>query len=234
MCGIAGYINPNGPAFGRGTIHAMLDELKPRGPEGTSWLEQYADGCVSWKRESDSANGNEAAVLAMGCSRLAIHDTSDLGLQPIPNEDKSVWVVQNGEIFNFIELRRELEAAGHEFATRTDTEIIAHAYEEWGIDCFSHFNGKFGIGIYDLANRKLILGRDRLGVTPLFFCLWDGRLAFASEIKSLLKIDGLPREINQKREALENVLIPYRLDENLELLKRCGFESTDVFFKWYN
>lgn len=210
MCGIAGYINPDGPALGEATIRAMLGALKPRGPEGTSWLTLRSNGSFYWKRAQDMPNDSEASVLAMGCSRLAIQDISEQGLQPISNEDKSIWVVLNGEIFNFIELRSELEADGHVFRTGTDTEVVAHAYEEWGVDCFRRFNGKFGIGIYDLNRRQMILGRDRLGVTPLFYCLWDGRLAFASEIKALLKIEGIPKEINHHRLAA-TVGLPYRL-----------------------
>jgi len=210
MCGIAGYINPDGPALSESTIRAMLDTLKPRGPEGTSWLAQRSDGSSCWKREQDMPDNSETNVFAMGCSRLAIQDISDQGLQPIPNKDETIWVVLNGEIFNFVELRSELEASGHVFRTGTDTEVIVYAYEEWGVDCFRHFNGKFGIGIYDQNKRQMILGRDRLGVTPLHFCLWDGRLAFASEIKALLQVEGLPREIDHHRLAA-TVGLPYKL-----------------------
>lgn len=210
MCGIAGYLNPNGPTYGDMTICAMLGTLKPRGPEGTSWLSRRPDDSLHWRTEESPDGLDAPALMAFGCSRLAIQDVSDRGLQPIANEDKTVWVVQNGEIFNFIELRQELTARGHTFRTGTDTEVIVHAYEEWGPDCFSHFNGKFAIAIYDHTTRQLILARDRLGVTPLFFCLWKGRLAYASEIKALMKIDDMPREPNRRRLAA-TIGLPYKL-----------------------
>jgi asparagine synthase (glutamine-hydrolysing) len=126
----------------------------------------------------------------IGMRRLAIIDLHS-GHQPIHNEDKSVWIVFNGEIYNFRELRRELEGLGHRFYTQTDTECIVHAYEQYGEDCFSHLRGMFAIAIMDLRQKKLVLARDRLGKKPLYYTqLSGGKLAFASELKCLFEVPG--------------------------------------------
>jgi len=122
--------------------------------------------------------------IGLGHARLSIIDLSG-GKQPLANEDKSVWIVFNGEIFNYIELRRELEGLGHTFRTDSDTETIVHAYEEYGHDCLRHFNGQFAFALWDSNKRELFLARDRLGIRPLFYCIRDGRLIFGSEIKSI-------------------------------------------------
>ncbi len=118
-----------------------------------------------------------------------------MGVQPIPNERKTVWVVLNGEIFNYVELRSELEARGHRFRTRTDTEVIVHLYEEVGEAFVDHLNGQFAIGLWDSEEKRLILARDRAGIVPLFFAESKGRLLFASEVKALLPLLGGPASI---------------------------------------
>jgi asparagine synthase (glutamine-hydrolysing) len=122
----------------------------------------------------------------LGSARLSIIDLAG-GSQPIPNEDESLWIVFNGEIFNYIELRKDLESCGHQFRTSSDTEVILHSYEEYGPRCLERMNGQFAIAIWDTRSRRLFLARDRLGVRPLFYTrLSDGALLFASEIKSIL------------------------------------------------
>ena len=133
--------------------------------------------------------------VALGFRRLAIIDVGG-GSQPMSNEDDSVWLVFNGEIYNFPELRHRLEGAGHRFKTHSDTETILHLYEDEGVDCFRHLNGMFALAIWDSRQRRLVLARDRLGKKPLFYRAECGRLAFASELKSLLEIPGLPREVD--------------------------------------
>ena len=127
------------------------------------------------------ANGH----VGLGMRRLSIIDVSG-GRQPIHNEDKSVWVVFNGEIYNFPELRRELEARGHQFYTLTDTEVIVHLYEEIGADCVTKLRGMFAIALYDERRQSLLLARDRLGKKPLYYAQQGGRLYFGSEIKAIL------------------------------------------------
>jgi asparagine synthase (glutamine-hydrolysing) len=126
--------------------------------------------------------------------RLSIIDLST-GHQPIHNEDRTVWVVFNGEIYNYRELRSELEGAGHRFYTSSDTETIVHAYEEWGEDAFERFRGMFGVALWDRTGRALFLARDRAGIKPVYFAEQDGRICFGSEIKSLL-VAGVDRTLD--------------------------------------
>lgn len=148
----------------------MLPALRHRGPDGTG---VHRDDRV-----------------ALGHTRLSIIDLAG-GAQPLANEDHSIWVSFNGEIFNYVELRRELESAGHRFRTRTDTEVLVHGYEEWGDGFVHHLNGQFAFALWDAPRRRLTLLRDRPGILPLYYTEVSGRLCFASEIKSLLA--ALPR-----------------------------------------
>jgi asparagine synthase (glutamine-hydrolysing) len=133
----------------------------------------------------------------LGMRRLSIIDLAG-GHQPIHNEDQSVWVVFNGEIFNFLELRSELEARGHRFYTHSDTEVIVHLYEEMGADCVTKLRGMFAIALYDERKKSLLLARDRLGKKPLHYALCEGRLLFGSEIKALLAVAPQLAEVNQE------------------------------------
>ncbi|MCL2825544.1 MAG: asparagine synthase (glutamine-hydrolyzing) [Polyangiaceae bacterium] len=129
-------------------------------------------------------------------ARLSIIDLSS-GQQPLGNEDGTLWVVFNGEIFNYIELRAELIALGHVFRTRSDTEVIVHAYESWGDDAFARFNGQFAIALWDTNSEKLVFARDWAGVRPLYLCQHNGRVYFASELKSIFAADdSIPRQID--------------------------------------
>jgi asparagine synthase (glutamine-hydrolysing) len=134
--------------------------------------------------------------ITLGFRRLSIIDLSEQGNQPMGNEDGSVQLVFNGEIYNFLELRKILLEKGHLFRGHSDTEVIVHAYEEWGQDFLSHLQGMFGLGLWDRNRKTLILARDRLGIKPLYYYFQQGRLAFASEIKSLLKIPDLKTGVN--------------------------------------
>ncbi|MDW8308836.1 MAG: asparagine synthase (glutamine-hydrolyzing) [Verrucomicrobiales bacterium] len=167
MCGIAGIFNRLHPRpVAESDLRQMLALLRHRGPDEFGLL---LDGEVG-----------------LGNARLSIIDLSG-GSQPIANEDESLWIVFNGEIFNYVELRPELEARGHRFRTASDTEVILHLFEEFGPDCLHRLNGQFAIAIWDRRRRALFLARDRLGVRPLFYTETpDGELIFASEIKSLL------------------------------------------------
>jgi asparagine synthase (glutamine-hydrolysing) len=175
MCGIAGLATLDGGALPPGAFaDAMCRRIVHRGPD---------DQGVREERDAQ-----------IGMRRLSIIDLAG-GHQPIHNEDRTVWVVFNGEIYNFPELRRDLEARGHSFYTNTDTECIVHAYEEYGDEAFSKLRGMFAIAILDRARGRLVLARDRLGKKPLYYTRTrDGLLAFASETKCLFEVPGfLPR-----------------------------------------
>ncbi len=166
MCGIAGILalSDGAPATTRQALEGMIGMLRHRGPDGYGF---HVDGPVG-----------------LAHARLTVIDFAT-GAQPMANEDRSIWTVFNGEIFNYPELRAELEQAGHIFATRSDTETIVHAYEEFGERFVERLNGQFAIAVWDSKRRRLLLARDRLGIRPLFYS-WDrGRLVFASEVKAI-------------------------------------------------
>jgi asparagine synthase (glutamine-hydrolysing) len=133
--------------------------------------------------------------VGLGMRRLSIIDLAS-GRQPVRNEDGSVWVVFNGEIYNFQELRRELEGRGHIFSTRTDTETIVHLYEEYGKSCVEHLRGMFAFALWDERKRQLLLARDRVGIKPLYFAEIGGRILFASELKAILQLTEVERRVN--------------------------------------
>ena len=135
--------------------------------------------------------------IGLGMRRLSIIDLQG-GHQPIHNEDKSIWVVFNGEIYNFVELREELEKRGHYFVTNSDTEVIVHAYEAYGLDCLKKFRGMFAFALWDENRQRLVLARDRLGKKPLYYTIADGALLFGSEIKSILQDKAVTRSVNLK------------------------------------
>lgn len=168
MCGIAGIIYFDRAAEGA-DIARMTATLSHRGP----------DGCGTWLGEN----------IALGHRRLAIIDL-DAGRQPLCNETGTIWITYNGEIYNFLALRSELTHRGHRFATRSDTEVIVHAYEEWGDDCVSHFRGMFAFGIVDTVRRRVLLARDHLGIKPLVYYQDGTVFAFASEIQALRSLQG--------------------------------------------
>ena len=178
MCGIAGFFQVDGTQPpDRELIARMVQMIEHRGPdEFGAYLD---DKCV------------------LGQARLSIIDLSG-GKQPMCNEDGSIWISFNGEIYNYVELRPELEQLGHVFKTRSDTEVIIHAYEQWGKDCLSRFNGQFAFAIYDSNRQSLFISRDRLGIRPAFWTQCNGRFYFASEIKSIFCDPQVPRRLDMK------------------------------------
>src|SRR5215471_19571579 len=176
MCGIAGMFNRSAAqAVAERDLRQMLAMLRHRGPDEFGILLDREVG--------------------LGNARLSIIDLSG-GSQPIPNEDETLWIVFNGEIFNYIELRAELEARGHCFRTSSDTEVILHLYEEFGPWCLEKMNGQFAIAIWDTKRRRLFLARDRLGVRPLFYTEIPEGLVFGSELKALLLHPRIRRDVN--------------------------------------
>src|SRR5215469_17057142 len=168
MCGIAGIVGRStaAPVDARDIVR-MCNAIVHRGPDDEGiWLN---------------------SSVGLGMRRLSIIDVAG-GQQPIHNEDQSIWIVFNGEIYNFLELRRELESRGHRFYTHSDTEVIVHLYEESGADCVKRLRGMFTIALYDERRGSLLLARDRLGKKPLHYALHEGRLYFGSEIKTILAV----------------------------------------------
>jgi len=176
MCGIAGYYQlQNKKRLDRELIGRMVGIIKHRGPD--EFGAYFDSQCV------------------LGQARLSIIDLAG-GSQPLSNEDGSIWITYNGEVYNYIELRSELENCGHKFKTKSDTEIIIHAFEQWGTGCLSRFNGQFAFAIYNSNDKSIFLARDRLGIRPVFYTINDGILYFASEIKSIFCEPSIPREFD--------------------------------------
>jgi asparagine synthase (glutamine-hydrolysing) len=174
MCGIAGVYNTYGEGVGGEVLRRMAGRIAHRGPDAERFYEE--DG------------------LGLAHRHLRIIDLSDAAIQPMPDESGGLQLIFNGEIYNYIELRPELEAKGHRFRSHSDSETILHAYEEWGPDCLPRFNGMFAFALWDSARKRLFVARDRVGVKPLYY-FWDGRtFIFASEIKALLAHPLVPIE----------------------------------------
>src|SRR5215469_1932681 len=165
MCGICGIYEPGSETpIEKYTVNRMADSIRHRGPDDDGYY--FAPG------------------LGLGFRRLSIIDVEG-GHQPLSNEDGTVWIAFNGEIYNFEELNRRYLSTGHRFRTRSDTETIVHLYEELGEACFAELRGMFGIALWDGRRKRLLLARDRIGKKPLFYS-WDGRrLVFGSEIKAI-------------------------------------------------
>lgn len=174
MCGICGIHSTTGPPS-REIVASMVDRLAHRGPDGTGL---YRDNQV-----------------ALGHTRLAIIDEAG-GTQPMSDAAGNLWLSFNGEIFNYVELRDELRSSGHRFRTASDTEVILHAYLEWGADCFTRFNGQWAIALWDSERRRLLLARDRMGVRPLYVAELPGCTVFASEIGALFADPRIRRELD--------------------------------------
>jgi asparagine synthase (glutamine-hydrolysing) len=175
VCGIAGMVGRQGEVVDADDVRRMCQTIVHRGPDDEGI---YAHGPVG-----------------LGMRRLSIIDLAG-GQQPIHNEDSSLWVVFNGEIYNFPELRQELEGRGHRFYTHSDTEVILHLYEEMGSECVQKLRGMFAIALYDDRRKLLLLARDRMGKKPLHYSLHEGRLLFGSEIKAILAVHPELAEIN--------------------------------------
>src|SRR5262245_8590728 len=175
MCGIAGIVSEAGGSL-EPQLAPMIEAQAHRGPD-------------AWGVWSDER-------CALGHRRLSIIDLSEAGRQPMSNADGGVQITFNGEIYNFQQLRRELESLGYNFRTRTDTEAIIYAYEQWGVDCLARLRGMFAFGIWDRERRRLFLARDRVGKKPLFYARFGDRFLFASELQGILADKDVPRDVD--------------------------------------
>lgn len=202
MCGIAGIFHADGKSVSIGTLRKMTDAIKHRGPDGEGY---WTHGFVG-----------------LGHRRLAIIDLSPLGHQPMQNADGSVVIAYNGEVYNFNELRIELEAMGHGFHSKSDTEVVLRAYEEWGEGCLTHLNGMFALAIWDGRRNRMFLARDRYGVKPLYYWHKDGTLLFASEIKAILEHPEVEARVStaalNEYFSFQNVFSDLTLFEGVRLL----------------
>jgi asparagine synthase (glutamine-hydrolysing) len=191
VCGIAGRVSLDGAPASPELVATMIATIRHRGPDGESyWSDEHAQ---------------------LGHARLAIIDLTAAADQPMPNEDGSLRLVYNGEIYNYVELADELRARGHVFRSRTDSEVILHAYEEWGEECLAHFNGMWAFALWDARRRRLFCARDRMGVKPFYYARRGGDLLFASEIKALLSV--MPELRRPSMPWLRHLLVAGRLDD---------------------
>ena len=196
MCGIVGIWHLNSMAISKAMLSNFTDALAHRGPDGNGF---YID--------SD-------ANLGFGHRRLAILDTTDTGRQPMTYGDGRYWITYNGEIYNFLELRNELQKHGYQFYTESDTEVVMAAYDKWGENCQSRFNGMWAFAIWDRREKQLFLSRDRFGVKPLMYFFDGNRFAFASEMKAFLALDWFQAEFDS--EMVSVALTNHQLVEGTE------------------
>lgn len=222
MCGISGICLFDGSTIDKAVIQNMTDALRHRGPDDEGY---YFD---------------RGGKVALGHRRLSIIDLAT-GRQPIFNEDGSVAIVFNGEIYNFLALRTDLQEKGHRFATNTDTEVIVHLYEEMGVECVTKLRGMFAFALWDVKKQEIILARDRMGKKPLYYAVVGQKLYFASEIQALYKISEIKRDIDYS--AIDHYLTysyipsPYSVFKEIRKLPpahylQFGKDSISMFRYW--
>lgn len=202
MCGICGVVQLDGRAVAAADVDRMSVAIRHRGPDGHG---TWTDGPVG-----------------LAHRRLAIIDLSDAGRQPMANEDGAVMMTYGGEIYNYLELRKELEALGHRFSSHTDSEVIVHGYEQWGEESVCRLNGHFAYALWDARKRRLFLARDRFGTHPLYHYSDGKRFLFASEVKAILAHSGVPRELDlaalNEYFTFQNLLTDLTLFKGVRLL----------------
>jgi len=247
MCGITGAVSLSKPTINVNYAKPMVDKIAHRGPDDAGYLffhtgSRHNRDVSFYQNLSDNKYKHLSELLPpienetlqrelhqhdwdlyFGHRRLSILDTSPAGHQPMSDLSKNIWIIYNGEVYNFKEIRAELEKKGHRFATGTDTEVVIYAYIEWGIECIHKFNGMFAFSLYDNFNKKLFLVRDRYGIKPLYYTVTkDHTLIFASEVKSILEYKDYQPEIDH--EALleyftfQNIFTDKTLHKNIKLL----------------
>ena len=213
MCRISGYLNLD-TGVDLSVLHRMTQVICHRGPDDEGYL--LIDGKTMAARGGTDTmtelglppleqGDGSAYFLGFGHRRLSILDLSAKGHQPMALEDRGLAVTYNGEIYNYVELRAELETMGYLFRTNCDTEVLLYAYCAWGEDCLSHFNGMWGFALWDSRAGKLLCARDRLGAKPFHYWRQGNRMLFGSELKQLCQDDTVPRSFN--RESLAACLV---------------------------
>jgi asparagine synthase (glutamine-hydrolysing) len=239
MCGIAGVIDLSGSAIDPRLLQTMAQAVRHRGPDDEGYVlidqasgraQSYAgsDSAVEIREQYpyfDPAGTLHAGNIGLAHRRFSIIDLSAGGHQPFFAGDRSCCVVYNGEIYNYLELRADLEREGVVFKTRSDTEVLVEAYRVWGTECFRRFNGFWAIALYDFPRRRLILSRDRLGKRPLYYARIGDRLWFASEIKALLRVP----QIAARRSVNRGAIWHWCVDGLRDLEHGTFFEGIDNF-----
>ena len=260
MCGIVGALSLNRPTINVNYIKSMADKIAHRGPDDAGYL-CFHTGARHNKKisfyqnltdekfkniedmlptiESNSAQRelhSHDYDLYMGHRRLSILDVSYAGHQPMSDLSKNIWIAYNGEIYNFKELRIELEELGHRFKSQTDTEVIIYAYIEWGIECIKRFNGMFAFSLYDNFNKKFYLCRDRYGIKPVYYHITEDKtFIYASEIKSILEYKDYKSEVD--KEALleyftfQNIFTNKTLHKDIQILEAGHYFEIDLLSK---
>jgi len=218
MCGIAGIISLDGCAVSPPVLKRMTDSLVHRGPDGEGqWIEDN---------------------VGIGHRRLAIIDLSPAGHQPMISPDHRYVLSYNGEVYNFQELRTELEAKGYWFRSRTDSEVVLHSFTEWGVDCVNRFNGMFAFAIWDRREKQLTLARDRYGIKPLYYAFQNGRFFFASEQKAILANTEFERKVDMEAMleyfTFQNIFTDKTLLQDISLLPAGHHATLDASSKNFN
>lgn len=208
MCGIAGVVDFKNQQASR-HIATMTDTIRHRGPDDEGFALFQKDTFQSARGKDTPSElhhlpdiatlKNYPAIVALAHRRLSILDLSPAGHGPLASADEQIWITYNGEVYNYLELRAELETLGHAFQSGTDTEVIVAAYRQWGTACMERFNGMFSFGLWDRANNRLFCVRDRFGVKPFYYYFKDGYFAFASEIKALVANPEIPSCTNDEK-----------------------------------
>lgn len=231
MCGIVGSFHQKGEAQPAALLKRMTDAIRHRGPDGEGFF--FANTATGRHHFSvDATCGIEGANLAFGHRRLAILDLSEAGRQPMVDASGPFAITYNGEIYNHLELRRELEATGAQFHSRTDTETVLKAYAMWGESCVERFNGMFAFAIWDRPQQRLFLARDRFGVKPLYYAAIGDSFVFGSEIKGMLPHPALSRRVCSgaldEYFTFQNVLTDRTLFDGVHLLPAGHLLSIDL------
>lgn len=203
MCGIFGFLDFQNRGGNAQILRAMSHSIAHRGPDDHGYAffdllgNQQMVGSQQLPEQEDLNQFN--GILALGHRRLSIIDLTEAGHQPMCNESKRIWITYNGEVYNYKELSEELKGKGHFFKSGTDTEVILHAYEEWGIECLSRFNGMWAFALWDMDRKRLFCSRDRFGIKPFYYWFNGKKFIFASEIKAILQDPVFVRSPNHQR-----------------------------------
>ena len=236
MCGISGIINLSGQAIETNLLVKMNDALSHRGPddEGYVLVQQHEEKCAefcghdshievrdAFPHISSSLKNSFEANIGLAHRRFSIIDLSSRGHQPFFNSSQECCVITNGEIYNYVEIRKDLEGKGHTFRSNSDTEVIVEAYKAWGVQCFTRMNGMWALALYDFKRRILIISRDRFGKIPLYWTKHQNIIYFASEIKSLLQI----AEVAQAKAVYEAAIFPYLAHSRRDLDNTTFFDG---------
>jgi asparagine synthase (glutamine-hydrolysing) len=238
MCGISGVITFNNQYEAVNSLPIILDEIKHRGPDDEGYVffsekevlatygkdtpENVKSSSLSYSPTCDSSNIDKSFSVGLGHRRLSILDLSEKGHQPMCDDSQKYWMVYNGEVYNYQDIRLELEQLGHQFTTETDTEVVLKSYIQWGKACLHKFNGMWSFVIYNKETKQVFGARDRFGVKPFYYIHNKETFTFCSEIKGLLKSRNFKKEINPV--AVYDYLVMSKMEIDSETFFKNIFE----------